>query len=283
MKGRYLQKGLAFLLGVAMATAIPHSATCQSGGILVSGAVLEGSTGKEEGASYGFLAGSAGVLTVVVRAQDETDLVLLVTDADGQPLPAGRSDQDLGGDSGAEQFALTLPRAGEYRIHVETFGVGQASFKIGVSWLPFPDLAVPADPDGSPSTAIRIRIGQDTRNDLLEGSAGDLWDWFVLKAEMAGTLTVATRAEEGDLVLEAFTPGKFAEALERSDQDLQGKGGNEALTLAVEAGDEFFFRVSAFGEVGSVSYRLQIGFIPSSDETLAGASDRWRSRAVAAY
>ena len=261
--GRYLHRGLAVLLGMAFATAAPHPATCQSGGTLASGTVLEGSTGKEEGASFGFLAGSAGVLTVVVRSLDETDLVLLVTDADGQPLPEGRSDQDLGGDSGAEQFAVTLPRAGEYRVRGETFGMDEAAFRIGVSWLPFPDLAVPADPDGSPSTAILIRIGQDTRDDLLDGSAGDFWDWFVLKAEKAGTLTVATRAEEGDLILEAFGPGKFSEAMERSDQDLQGKGGNEALTLAVEAGDELFFRVSAFGDVGSIPYRLQIGFIPN--------------------
>jgi hypothetical protein len=283
MNGRYLGRGFVALLGMALVAATPHPSICQAGGILISGTVLEGSTGQQEGASYGFLAGSAGVLSVVVRSLDETDLVLLVTDADGQPLPEGRSDQDLGGDPGAEQFAVTLPRAGEYQVRVETFGVGQASFKIGVSWLPFPDLAVPADPDGSPGTAIRIWIGQDTRNDLLDGAAGDSWDWFVLKAEKAGTLTLATRAEEGDLILEAFTPGKFTEALERSDQDLQGKGGNEALTLAVEAGDEFFFKVSAFGEVGSFSYRLQIGFIPSSDGTLAGASDHRKGGAAVGY
>ena len=82
--------------------------------------------------------------------------------------------------------------------------------------------------------------------------AGDYWDWFVLKAEKGGTLTVATRAEEGDLILEAFSPGEFAEALERSDQDLQGNGGNEALTLVVDPGDEFFFKVSAFSQGPSI-------------------------------
>ena len=69
--------------------------------------------------------------------------------------------------------------------------------------------------------------------------------------------------DEGDLILEAFTPGKFTEALERSDQDLQGAGGNEALTLVGEAGEEFFFKVSAFSQGASIPYRLQVGFIPN--------------------
>ncbi|MCH1932971.1 pre-peptidase C-terminal domain-containing protein, partial [Shewanella sp. A25] len=75
-------------------------------------------------ASYEFRAESAGILTVVIRATDEIDLVLAVTDADGQNLPEGRSDRDLGGDSGAEQFAVTLPRAGTYYVKVEPFGSG---------------------------------------------------------------------------------------------------------------------------------------------------------------
>ena len=71
-----------------------------------------------------------------------------------------------------------------------------------------------------------------------------------------------SRADEGDLILEAYHPGEFAEAFERSDQDLQGNTGNEALTLLVEAGEKLFFRVSAFSQGASVPYRLQVGFIP---------------------
>jgi hypothetical protein len=230
---------------------------------LEAGQVVEGTTGWDGPALYSFQAGSAGVLTIVVRSLNESDLVLLVADADGQPLPNGRSDQDLGGDPGAEQFAVTLQRAGNFQVRVETFGGSSAPFKLGVSWLPFPDLAVPPDPDGSPSSAVRIQVGQDSRNDLIDGTVGDYWDWFVLKADKGGTLTVATRAEEGDLILEAFAPGAFAEALERSDQDLQESGGNEALTLVVEAGEELYFKVSAFGDGASIPYRLQVGFIPN--------------------
>ena len=260
-RGRTFKLLPALLLFGTMAG--PGAGRGQVVGDLEPGKVVTGSTGWEAGASFGFKAASAGVLTVVVRSEGEYDLFLLVTDSDGQPLPSGRSDQDLGGDSGAEQFAVSLPRAGDYAVQVKTYGEDQVSFRLGVSWLPFPELAVPADPDGSPSGATSIRIGQETREDALDGASGDYWDWFVVKAEKGGTLTIATRADDGDLILEAFSPGDFAEAMERSDQDLQGNGGNEALTLVVDPGDEFFFKVSAFSQGASIPYRLQVGFIPN--------------------
>lgn len=249
-----LSAGHLFLAG-------PSQLDAQVDAVLTAGKTVEGSTSGEGIASYRFRAESAGVLTIVVRSMDGTDLVLMVADADGQPLPNGRSDQDLGGDAGAEQFAVTLQRAGEYRIGVETFGASQAAYRIGVSWLPFPELAMPPDPDGSPSSAVQVQVGQDTRVDALDGAKGDYWDWFLLKVEKAGTLTVATRADDGDLILEAYAPGDFGQALERSDQDLQGSGGNEALTLLVEAGEELYFKVSAFSEGAAIPYRMQIGFI----------------------
>ena len=163
MNRRALERGFAVFLALGFASANPQSLLGQTQGSLVPGTVLEGSTGWENPAAFAFEAGSAGVVTIVVRSREKTDLVLLVTDADGQPLPNGRSDQDLGGDPGAEQFAATLPRAGKYQVRVETFGDGRTAFKIGVSWLSFPDLALPADPDGSPSSAIRIRAFRSRR------------------------------------------------------------------------------------------------------------------------
>ena len=227
------------------------------------GQISNGMTTTGAVASYEFRAESAGILTVVIRASDETDLVLAVTDRDGQNLPEGRSDQDLGGDSGAEQFAVTLPRAGTYYVRVEPFGSGTASFRIGASWLGFPELEQPADPDGAPSTAKTIAIGQDPVNDILDPSSGDHWDWFAIRADRAGMLTVATRAPDGDLVLEAFNDGEYNEAVERSDQDLQEVNGNEALTLSVTPGQILYFKVSTFGSASSaIAYRLSLGFIP---------------------
>jgi len=261
MKLRCLSKILSISVGVLLV--VPGALLGQTAGAITSGQVLESSTGWEGGVAYAFEASEAGVLTVVVRAGPGSDVYLLVTDSDGQPVPNGRSDQDLSGDAGAEQFAVNLPRAGTYQVKVEAYDNTDHPFKIGVSWLPFPDLAVPADPDGSPGSATTIRIGQDTRTDAIDGPSGDFWDWYVLKADKAGTLTIATRADDGDLILEAFAAGEFAESIERSDQDLQGNGGNEAITLVVEVGDEFYFKVSAFSEGASIPYRLQVGFIPT--------------------
>ncbi len=227
------------------------------------GRISKGMTTTGAVASYQFRAESAGILTVVIRSTDESDLVLAVTDADGQNLPDGRSDQDLGGDAGAEQFAVTLPRAGTYYIRVEPFGSGTSSFRIGASWLGFSELEQPADPDGAPSTAKTIAIGQDPLNDMLDPSSGDYWDWFAVRADRAGMLTVATRAAEGDLVLEAYDAGEYNEAIERSDQDLQEINGNEALTLSVTQGQIMYFKVSTFGSASSaIAYRLSLGFIP---------------------
>ena len=230
---------------------------------LPMGSVAGGTTSSEDIATFQFSAETAGILTIVVRSTEESDLVLVVTDADGQTLPDARSDRDLGGDSGAEQFAVTLPRAGMYQVRVEPFSSGLASFRIGASWLGFPDLEQPADPDGRPSAARSIAIQQAPIMDTLDPTSGDYWDWYALRADRAGLLTVATRASEGDLVLEAFTKGNFSESAERSDQDLQEVAGNEALTLSVSPGQTLYFKVSMYGTPdGPISYRLSIGFIP---------------------
>ena len=230
---------------------------------LPNGSVTGGTTGSENTATFQFSAETAGILTVVVRSTDESDLVLIVTDADGQTLPEGRPDQDLGGNNGAEQFAVTLPRAGLYHVLVKPFSSGLASFRIGASWLGFPELEEPADPDGTPSTARSITIQQDPVMDTLDPTSGDHWDWYALRADREGLLTVATRADEGDLVLEAFTEGNFSESAERSDQDLQDVAGDEALTISVSPGQTLYFRVSMLGTPDSpISYRLSIGFMP---------------------
>ena len=225
------------------------------------GSTALGTTSTGVVASYEFNAPSAGVLTVAVRATSEADLVLLVTDTDGQTLSDGRSDQDLGGDSGAEQLAITLPRAGRYSVRVRPFSSGLGEFRIGASWLEFPELERPADPDGSPSTASPIAVGEGI-NDTIDPSAGDHWDWFSIRIGQSGQLRVTTQAPEGDLVLESFNEGAFAEPVERSDQDLQEVAGNEAIVLVVTAGQMLYFKVSAFLSTGqAVAYRLTAGLI----------------------
>jgi hypothetical protein len=225
------------------------------------GSTTPGTTSAGAVASYDFNAPSAGVLTVAVRATSETDLVLLVTDADGQALSDGQSDQDLGGDGGAEQLAITLPRAGRYSVRVRPFSLGLGEFRIGASWLEFPELERPADPDGSPSTASPMAVGEGI-SDTIDPSADDHWDWFSIRIGQSGQLRVTTQASEGDLVLESFSEGEFAEPVERSDQDLQEVAGNEAIVLAVTAGQTLYFKVSAFLSTGqAIAYQLTAGLI----------------------
>lgn len=255
-------RGARILTGIAACLLLLALAPAAQAQRLETGSIATGKTSDEDPASFEFRASSAGVLTVVVRAEGDTDLTLAVTDADGQPLPDGESDQDIGGNTGAEQFAVTLPRAGTYRVIVQTYGWGTSSFRIAASWLEFPDLEVPADPDGSPSAAMRLAAEQQSVSNSIDGSAGDYWDWYVITGDRAGTVTVATRTEDGDLVLEAFEEGAYTEPLEYSDQDLQGSSGNEALTLSLAEGQSLYFKVKAFSEGSAIEYRLIVGFIP---------------------
>lgn len=231
------------------------------GQTLPVGLTAMGTTSTNAVASFEFQATSAGILTAAVRSASETDLVLLVTDADGQVLPEGRSDQDLGGNAGAEQLVITLPHAGTYFVRVEPFGSGLGEFHIGASWLAFAQLEQPRDADGSPTSAGTLMVGEPL-SDMIDGSTGDFWDWFSVRLEQGGLLTVATRAEEGDLILEAFNQGEYGEAMERSDQDLQGVAGNEAITITVTPGQTVYFKVSAFSAGTVISYRLTAGLIP---------------------
>ena len=64
-----------------------------------------------------------------------------------------------------------------------------------------------------------------------------------------------------DLVLEVFTDGKFADAQDRSDQDLQGNSANESVTVQVTAGQAVHVKVSGnFG--GAAKYRLSSSLAP---------------------
>ena len=246
-------------LAAALLVALPLSA--QEPAALPAGEVMGGQTGFDGAAAYTFEATTAGILTVVARGDE--DLVLSVTDTYGQPLPDGRSDQDLGGDRWAEQVAVTLTRPGTYQVRIETFGSSTASdFEIGAGWLPFPAVETAPDPDGSPGSATELEPGEEPHADVLNGAAGDFRDWYVVRPDRAGTLTVTTRAEDGDLVLEAFETDAFGDPLERSDQDLQDRPGNEALTLVVEAGEVLYFKVAPWSDGAAVEYRIQAGFIP---------------------
>jgi len=222
--------------------------------------ITPGNAGDDAPAVFTFYAETPGVLTVVVRGNGDTDLQLAVADVVGQTLPDGQIDQDHGGDSGAEQAAVVIRGAGEYQVRVSTW-FGSGSFDLIASWISYPALGGPADPDGMP-TAAAVLVPGTPIDDSIDPSSGDAWDWFKVTTDSAGVITVITEAPDGDLALEVFGDGDFAEAINRSDQDMQGVAGNESITVQAAAGQTYYFRVSPVFSSGDVMiYRIRVGIM----------------------
>jgi hypothetical protein len=220
--------------------------------------------GPSGATTFTFRAPAAGILTVAVQGSD--DLSIAVTDVDGQALPEGTTDSDLHGNVGDETLSLVLPEAGTYRIEVRALGGdGGGTFTVASGFVTMPGFARPADPDGRPSAARDLAVGA-SHEDVIHPAEGDQRDWYRIRVAEAGTLVILTRVAddfEGDLMLEAFTDGEFAEAISRSDQDLQDNAGRESLTLEVRAGDVLLVRVaSVFSSGDAQPYRISVGRMP---------------------
>jgi len=244
---------------VACSLLVPGPARAQTA--LPMGAPERGAATGEQPAAYAVKLDTAGVLTVAVQGGD--DLVLQLTDADGQALPEGLSDQDLQGSTGTEVMSVTIARPGEYRVLVSLYGSGTSQFEIAGSFLSFPPFERPEDPDGRPSTATALTIGE-AHEDSLDTTAGDAWDWFVFTPAADATLAVATRAAAGvqiDLQLDVYVGGSFDTPADSSDQDQQDDAANEAVTVAVRAGQPVHVRVSSpLGEAKG-GYRISSSLI----------------------
>jgi hypothetical protein len=257
---------LARAAALTAALALPATAHAQTTVVaLPTGSVAEASLGANGApARFRVSVPSAGVLTVA--AHGKSDLVLRVTDDEGQALPDGTSDRDLGGDLGAEVLAVVLPEGGNYLVSVSSNDeTSRARFTISSTFLAMPSFAKPADPDRRPSQARALTVGT-AHSDQLHPAANDLWDWYVISATDAMTLVVATRTEEeseGDLVLEGYIGGKFQDPVVQSDNDLQGQLGNESVTVNLRPGDTLHIKVRSLSEgSGPIPYRLSVGRMP---------------------
>jgi hypothetical protein len=243
---------------LAVALAVPAPVQAQQA--LQLNQVQRGNAGGDNPAVFTFNAESAGVLTVVVRADGDTDLQLAVADAVGQILPDADADRDLGGDTGAEQLAAVIPGAGEYQVRVSTF-FGSGPFELVAGWISYPKLGGPMDADALPTAAATLQPGSPI-DDSIDPGNGDNWDWFKVTAGSAAAITVITEAAEGDLALEVFAEGSFSESLNRSDQDMQGVQGNESLTIQAQAGQTYYFKVSpVFSSGEAIRYRIRVGIM----------------------
>jgi hypothetical protein len=230
---------------------------------LPMGAPQQGKVASGGTTEYTVVAKTAGVLVAAVKG--DADLVLQVTDSDGQTVPEGSSDKDMNGNEGTELVSTVIPEPGTYKVRVRVNGGGAATFDISGSWMGFPPFAMASsDPDRRPSTAKSAQVGK-ALEDQLDSKTGDSWDWYVMKSAQAGTLVIVTRrVGEGDtdLVLEAYLDGNFAQPAQRSDQDLQGNNASESVTLQVNAGQVVHVKVSANFSNASTKYRLSSNLVP---------------------
>ncbi|MCO5169433.1 MAG: hypothetical protein M9894_24070 [Planctomycetes bacterium] len=264
------------LLVLLMGLWLPLAAAQEPTLALPIGEPRRAATRADGPATLWFVAPAAGLLTVVVQAEGEGDLVLFLCDEEGQPLPdllsddgqpfpGGRSDRDLLGAKGVEALTLLLPGPGRYAAVVEVSGAAEARFMISAGFAPMPGLARPADPDGRPSGARAFGVGAQTLelDDAVAPREHDLRDWFAVRCERAGTLRVVLRAADGDLRLDAFAPGRLRAPLAASDDDEHGVPGNESLTLKVQEGQVVLVRVAAvFVAADRIPYRLMLAITP---------------------
>ena len=230
------------------------------------GSTAAGSLTSDMPAQYTVEFDGPGFLAVVVRADDpDDDLVLLVTDDEGQVLPSGRSDSDLNGQVGAEQLLVQIPWGGSYRVVVEQFySSGSVGFQVGASFLASPLAEAEPDPDGKPGGAIALAV-DETHDDSIDPAAGDGWDWYAITAETAGVLTILTRSVDdtgGDLRIDVYRADDLREAVEGSDQDQSGVMTNESVTIDVAAGETVYVKVApSFAANSAVAYRIASGLI----------------------
>lgn len=272
-----MRAGLVVAASLVGFAALPARAAAQElPPDLPIGAARRATVKADAPAIFPFEAPGAGLLTVVVQAEGEGDLVLFLCDdegqplpdlldPDGQPFPGGRSDRDLLGARGTEALTLLLPAAGRYAAVVEVNGSAEARFVISGAFAPTPGLARPADPDGRPSGARALTVGGQavTVEDAVSPREHDHRDWFALRCERAGTLRVVVRAADGDLRLDAFAPGRLRAPLASSDDDELGVPGNESVSLAVQEGQVVLVRVAAvFAAAERIPYRLLVAITP---------------------
>lgn len=249
-------------LFLAASLLLPTTLRAQS--VLEPGTTVTTSVTGDGTATHRIRLDRAGFLTVVARSENGVDIRLTIRDDEGQVLPDGHVDGDVGGDLGAEQVVLAVPTPGDYLVAVETYGMGGATYTLGASFLASDLVATAPDPDGKPSGARPVAVGQN-HEDSLDPAGGDAYDWFRIDVEQAGVLTVLTRSDDdGDLRIDLFAEGDFGEPVDSSDQDQNGALGNESISVDVAPGESWWVRVgpSQLGYGSAARYRLASGLIP---------------------
>jgi len=219
------------------------------------GKTVEVKTTDQKPAVFELKAEGPGMLSVFARAKSGMDIVLEIRGDDDAELDNNSIDLDYRGDQGAEQASWILPVAGNYTVVVRPhFGKKAADVVFGATWLPHPSLAGAA-PLGRKS-AVPIKTGEWIKGQI---GAEKRIMLYAFEAKEGGTLTVSTRAAQGDIVLKAYKDRiRDDQIIATSDQDLDGNTAKEIVNFSMERGLTYYVAVHPFGNgVMNVNFEIQ--------------------------
>jgi len=213
----------------------------------------EGVTNGLFPATFRFKAEGPGLLTVAARAKYGEDLVIDVK-SDGLALTDGHLDVDYDGDRGAEQGAIVIPSKGDYTVTVSPLGGGPqlAEYTLVTAFIPFAAAAGPQALGLSDATVLTL--GKTIPGAILPRRHGTL---FRFTPQASGAVTISTGNSSADIVLTAYRNDLHSQ-IGRSDQDLGGNTGNEAITLNAVPGNTYYVMVTPFGGRTTSGINFQI-------------------------
>lgn len=194
-----------------------------------------------------FTADGPGLLTIAYGG-DVSSLALMVVDEHERSLGWETTEDWSGRRASPVQHALVpVGRAGEYRIRLSRPGGGE--IKLGAEWLPFAEMRGQEQqafvvPVPNENNEVALAPGRMITAQLDSSDTDAQYLWCRFDAEDDGQLVVLANADRGDIIIETFEPGRFANVLERHDDDLNGTVANEGVVLDVFAGESYYVRVS---------------------------------------
>jgi hypothetical protein len=192
-----------------------------------------------------FTADGPGLLTIAYGG-DVTSLALVVVDGRERHLGWETTRDWSGRRASPVQHALVpVGRAGAYRVRLSRPGGG--TVKLGAEWLPFAEMRgqeAAVVPMPNEHNEVALVPGRLITAQLRTDDPDAQYLWCRFDAEADGQLAVLANADRGDIIMETFEPGQYANALAYHDDDLNGTVANEGLVLDVVAGQSYYVRVS---------------------------------------
>jgi len=189
-----------------------------------------------------FVADGPGILTVAYSAAGRVRLE--VTDARGRQIETQSARSGGRQTAGVGHGLVPLGRGGEYTVRLTVGGEGE--IKLGAEWIPFPTMeTVRAEviPEPDPDTELTLVPDRMVVGSINTADPDTQYLWCRYDAEQDGQLVVLANASQGDITMQSFEPGRFRNALEYRDDDLNGSVANEGMILDVRAGETYYVRV----------------------------------------